>query len=211
MKVNILSENLFFKPTVLYKEYMILDMIEKNSNITQREMSKTIGIAVSMVNDYLDEYEKKGFIKRKYLSTKNVEYVITKKGIERRKVLNIGYLKSSHKVYKSAKENILKFINQIISKNFKRILFYGAGEVAEIILQVMNDDITIPIEIIAVIDDDTSKQHKLFVNLPVISLNEISNYLHDSILISSYTHHETIYNKLISVNYPKENIIHFFD
>jgi len=206
-----LSENLFFKPTVLHKEYMILDMIEKNTNITQREMSKTIGIAVSMVNDYLDEYEKKGFIKRKYLSTKNVEYIITKKGIERRKVLNIWYLKSTHFVYQSAKDDIFNFLNQIIKRGFKKLLLYGAGEVAEIILQVMNDDNSIPLDIVAVVDDDPEKQQKTFVNLPVISINEINKYPHDSILISSYTHHEVIYNKLISINYPKENIIQFFD
>lgn len=129
---------------------MILDMIEKNINITQREMSKTIGIAVSMVNDYLDEYEKKGFIKRKYLSTKNVEYIITKKGIERRKVLNIWYLKSTHFVYQSAKDDIFNFLNQIIRRGFKKLLLYGAGEVAEIILQVMNDDNSIPLDIVAV-------------------------------------------------------------
>jgi len=209
--VSSLSENLFFKPTVLYKEYMILDMIEKNTNITQREMSKTIGIAVSMVNDYLDEYEKKGFIKRKYLSTKNVEYIITKKGIERRKVLNIWYLKSTHFVYQSAKDDIFNFLNQIIKRGFKKLLLYGAGEVAEIILQVMNDDNSIPLDIVAVVDDDPEKQQKTFVNLPVISINEINKYPHDSILISSYTHHEVIYNKLISINYPKENIIQFFD
>ena len=209
--VSSLSENLFFKPTVLYKEYMILDMIEKNTNITQREMSKTIGIAVSMVNDYLDEYEKKGFIKRKYLSTKNVEYIITKKGIERRKVLNIWYLKSTHFVYQSAKDDIFNFLNQIIRRGFKKLLLYGAGEVAEIILQVMNDDNSIPLDIVAVVDDDPEKQQKTFVNLPIISINEINKYPHDSILISSYTHHEVIYNKLISINYPKENIIQFFD
>ncbi len=209
--VSSLSENLIFKPTVLYKEYMILDMIEKNTNITQREMSKTIGIAVSMVNDYLDEYEKKGFIKRKYLSTKNVEYIITKKGIERRKVLNIWYLKSTHFVYQSAKDDIFNFLNQIIRRGFKKLLLYGAGEVAEIILQVMNDDNSIPLDIVAVVDDDPEKQQKTFVNLPVISINEINKYPHDSILISSYTHHEVIYNKLISINYPKENIIQFFD
>jgi len=209
--VSSLSENLFFKPTVLYKEYMILDMIEKNTNITQREMSKTIGIAVSMVNDYLDEYEKKGFIKRKYLSTKNVEYIITKKGIERRKILNIGYLKSTHNVYQAAKENIYSFLSQVINRGFQKILLYGAGEVAEIILQVMNDDISIPIDIIAVIDDNPEKQQKILVNLPIISINEINNYFYDSILISSYTHHEAIYNKLISINYPKEKIIQFFE
>lgn len=48
--------NNFFKPTLLYKEFMILDLIEKDSNITQREISKAINIAVSMVNNYLNEY-----------------------------------------------------------------------------------------------------------------------------------------------------------
>ena len=70
---------MFFKPTLLYKEYMILDMIEKNKNITQREMSKEIGVAVSMINDYLNIYEKDKLIKRKKHSTKTVEYFVTKK------------------------------------------------------------------------------------------------------------------------------------
>ena len=56
---------MFFKPTLLYKEYMILDMIEKNKNITQREMSKEIGVAVSMINDYLNIYENDKLIKKK--------------------------------------------------------------------------------------------------------------------------------------------------
>ena len=98
---------------------MILDLIEKNKKITQREMSVAIGVAVSMVNNYLDEYEHKGYIKRKYISTKTVEYFVTKRGIERKKVLNISYLNSSLKVYKSAKENIVKFLNQVIEKGFK--------------------------------------------------------------------------------------------
>jgi predicted transcriptional regulator len=37
---------------------MILDLIEKNKDITQREIADNIGIAVSLVNNYLDEYEK---------------------------------------------------------------------------------------------------------------------------------------------------------
>ena len=45
---------------------MILDLIEKNKHITQREMSESVGIAVSMVNLYLDEYEKNKYIKREY-------------------------------------------------------------------------------------------------------------------------------------------------
>ena len=40
----------YFKPTPLYKEYMILDLVEKTPNITQRELSKNIGASVSMIN-----------------------------------------------------------------------------------------------------------------------------------------------------------------
>lgn len=204
-------DNQFFKPTVLYKEYMILDMIEKNPNITQREMSKAIGIAVSMVNDYINIYEKSKLINRKKHSTKTVEYFITKKGSERRKLLNIWYLKSSNNIYIQAKDNIITFLNQIIDKGFKKIILYGAGEVAEIMLQVMNDDNQIPLEVVAVIDDNKDRIGDTLVNIPIITLNELSKYNHDGIMISSYKHHETIHNNLVNINYPQHKIIHFFD
>jgi FlaA1/EpsC-like NDP-sugar epimerase len=190
---------------------MILDMIEKNSQVTQREMSHAIGIAVSMVNSYLDQYEKDKLIKRVKHSTKTVEYFVTKKGSERRKLLNIWYLKSAHGVYLSAKDNINVFLNQIIDKGFKKILLYGAGEVAEIMLQAMNDDNTLPLRVIAVVDDDANKKGKVLVNIPIIQKNEISNFEHDGILISSYKHHISIKSSLKEIKYPGNKIIEFFE
>ena len=90
-----MSNQSFFKPTNLYKEYMILDLIEKNKDITQRDLASHLGIAVSMVNLLLDGIERDGYLRRKKHTTKTVEYILTKKGIERRKVLNIGFLSSS--------------------------------------------------------------------------------------------------------------------
>lgn len=121
-----MSGNSFFKPTLLYKEFMILDLIEKDANITQREISKTIGVAVSMINSYLDSYEKNGLIRRKKHSTKTLEYFVTKKGMERKKLLNINYLNASLSVYKSAKENIIMFIHQFLERGYKNIYLYGA-------------------------------------------------------------------------------------
>lgn len=206
-----MNDNQFFKPTLSYKKYMILDMIEKNSNITQREIGKTIGVAVSMVNRYLDEYEKNELIKKEKYSTKTVEYFVTKKGLERKKVLNISYLNASLKIYISAKENIVKFLNHIINKGFRNILLYGAGEVAEILLQTILIDPQIPINVLAVIDDDTTKHEKYLVKTKIISTNSISDYVFDGILISSYTNQKVILDKLLKMNYQKENILHFFD
>lgn len=206
-----MKDNQFFKQTPLYKEFLLLDLIEKNSRVTQRELSEKIGASLSMINAYIDENESKGYLERLYLSNKNLEYHITKKGIERKKLLYISYLKASHSIYSVAKENILSFLNQIIEKGFKRIFFYGAGEVAEIMLNVVNEDKSIPLNIIGVIDDEITKQNKLFVHVPVVDINDIIEVEHDGLLISSYTHNDYIYNKLVSRNYDTNKIITFFD
>ena len=204
------KDNDFFKPTLPHKEFMILDLIEKNAHVTQREMAASIGVAVSIINGYIENFVEKGLIKKKKHSTKTVEYFVTKKGMERRKLLNIWYLKSSHEVYISAKDNIIKFLNQIINKGFKKILLYGAGEVAEIMLKVMNDDNSIPLEVLAVVDDDTYRQNEIIVTIPIICKEKIKQYDHDGILVSSYKHHEIIKKNLVDINYPIEQIIEFF-
>lgn len=206
-----MDDNNFFKPTALYKEFMILDLIEKDANITQRKMSSQLGVAVSMINSYLDEYEKNGYIKRKYKSTKSVEYFISKKGLERKKVLNIGYLKDSQILYNSAKENIVSFLNQITNKGFNKIILYGAGEVAEILLQTIVFDKTIPIKILAVIDDDEEKQNQILLNSKIISVRDLKYYEHDGILISSYSNKNTILKELIKINYNTDKILNFFE
>lgn len=203
--------NSFFKPTPLYKEFMILDLISKDSNITQRELAKALGASLSMINSYLEEYENKGFIKREYISSKIVYYHVTKKGIERMQYLNIGYLNASQRIHHYAKQNIVTFLTQIIKKGFKKILLYGAGEVAEILLQAINDDARIPISVEAVIDDDNNKQGKVIVNTIIIKANDLYEYSHDGVLISSYSNKDDIYKKLIEMKYDKEKILQFFD
>lgn len=206
-----MSAKSFFKATNLYKEYIILEFIEKNKEITQRELAKLLGIAVSMVNLFLVRIESEGLIKKNRYSYKMIKYAITKKGMERRKLLNIWYLKSSYGIYLSAKDNIIIFLNQIIKKGFKKIILYGAGEVAEIMLQVINSDNQIPLEVISVIDDSIHKIGCEIVNIPIISLSDLIKYKYDCIMISSYKHHESIHKKLVNLNYPENSIIHFFD
>jgi len=205
------NDNAFFKPTPLYKEFMILDMIEKEGKITQRNMSDHLSVSVSMINGYLDEYEKEGYIKRKYINSKTVSYGITKRGIERKKVLNIQYLKASSLIYNGAKNNITVFLNQIIKKGFKKILLFGAGEVAEILLQTINGENTLSLNVVGVIDDDEEKQNHYLINTKIISPLNIGDIEHDGILISSYTNKKIILNKLLSRNYNPKRILNFFE
>ena len=206
-----MNDNLFFRPTIQYRKFLILDSIEKNKDITQRELSNEVGVAVSMINLYLNDYEKEGLIQKSYQSTKTVYYYLTKKGIEKKKVLNIGYLNSSLGVYNKAKKNIIDFLDQIIKKGYKDIILYGAGEVAEILLQTIALNHEFPLNVICVIDDDTNKQGKKIVSSEIISLEVVNDIEHDGILISSYTNNKKIIEKLKAMNYDYKKIIQFFD
>ncbi|MGB4014280.1 MAG: winged helix-turn-helix transcriptional regulator [Bacilli bacterium] len=203
--------NLFFKPTQLYKEFILLDLISKSPNITQRTLANHLNVSVSNVNNHIDEYEKKGYLKREYLSSKTVEYLITKKGIERKNLLNLNFLKSSQLILDSAKANIIEFINKLKEKDCKKILFYGAGEVAEIMLHVIRKENPQLIEVAGIIDDDVNKQAGSIEGINIISLDKINEIEHDGILISSYAHREIMYKRLLDLGYSKDNILEFFE
>lgn len=200
----------FFKPTATYKEFIILDAVESKSKITQRELADLSGSSVSMINQYLENFEKEGFVNKKYLSIKNVEYLITSKGIERKRLLNIMYLIEIQKSYKEAKVETTSFLKSITKKGFRNIIFYGAGEVAEIFLQTLNDDHSIPINVVGVIDDNTNKQGNEIVNKLISSIDIINNVEHDAIMIASYNNYKIMYDKLIEIKYPKNKIVYFF-
>ena len=200
-----------FKPTPLFKELMILNLIANEKKITQRMISNAAGISTSMVNSYLEEYSKKGLLDITYSSSRTVHYQITKKGEEERKLLNIQYLESALDFYNQAKKECLNYLKQIIDKGFKNILFYGAGEVAEIMLYVINNSNDIDINVLAIIDDDVNKQGKRITNIEIVSFDQINNYQYDGILISSYTNNEAIKVKLLNCELDERIILEFFE
>lgn len=207
---GLMEKEQFFKPTPLYKEFMILDLISKNSDITQRVMAEALDVSVSMINIYLEDYEKRRLIKREYRSPKDVQYEVTKKGLERKKVLNLGFIKSAQTIYYPARDNILAFLAQVVQKGFRNILLYGAGEVAEVFLRVIGTEGNGGPEVIAIVDDDPQKQNNLLNGLPIIRKDQIPLFHCDGILIASFSHHESIKKSLFDMNYPKEKIVEFF-
>ncbi len=198
-------------PTAKYKKYLVLDIIKKKSTITLREISNTTSISLSMVHQYLTDYEHKGYLIKEYTTKKQVKYLLTDKGFQYLRMLNIGYLSETQNLYNKAKEEIIEFIDRIITSGYKDILLYGAGEVAEIILATINNDSRIPLSIIAVIDDDPLKQGKVLYNSLVTNLEYIKKVPHDCLIVASYTNYKTMMDKLIKINYPKSKIEYFFN
>jgi FlaA1/EpsC-like NDP-sugar epimerase len=129
-------------------------------------------------------------------------------GKSRRKLLNIWYLNASQQIYASAKSNISFFLENVKEKGFKRLYLYGAGEVAEIFIQVLRYE-ALDLQVLGIIDDDDSKYGKKLYGLDVLSFSAIDSEF-DGVLISSYKFQIEIYNRLIERGIPEKKIIGFF-
>jgi len=208
--IDLLKEMKFFTPTPELKELALLQHIENNEDTTQKQLGEAINAAPSMVNVYINDYEDKGYIIRDYISTKTVKYKITPKGIKRKNLLIIQYLHELLKLYKLAKENVEKFLDNLIEKGYKDILLYGAGEVAETILGVIRDKEDLNINVKALIDDDINLHNKELMGYRIISREDINKYKHHAIVITSYTYEDEIRKRLEEIQYDESRIVRFF-
>ena len=196
----------FFNPTSDLKELLLLQHIEEKPNTTHKEMAKIIQGAASMVNVYIDRMEEDGYLHRKYQSAKIVYYNITAEGIKRKKFLLINYLRELLDLYKLAKDNVENFLSEVERKGNKKILIYGAGEVAETILGVIRDRNKGGLKVLAVVDDDKNLQGKELLGFKIISREEIKQYEHDGIIITSYAFEDEILEKLAEIDYPIDRV-----
>lgn len=200
----------FFSPTSDFKELLLLQHIEKNPKTSQHEIAREIGSAASTVNVYVNKLEEQGYLIRDYQSLKIVYYNITPEGIKRKNFLAITYFHELLDLYRLAEKNIENFLEKLEGKGYKNILFYGAGEVAETILSIVKGRTDKPLKVVALIDDNKDRENKELLGYKIISREEIKEYEHDGIVITSYTFENDIKNKLEKINYPKDRVELFF-
>lgn len=71
-------------------------------------------------------------------------------------------------------------------------MIYGAGEVAETILGILKNRTEKPLKVVALVDDDKDRQGTEMFGYKIISREDIKDYKHDGIVITSYTFEDDI-------------------
>ncbi len=93
--------------------FEVLRKIEKNPDLSQRELAKDLGFSLGKLNYCLNALIYKGFVKiNNFRSKKNksqyIKYVLTPKGISERTKLTINYMKRKMKEYDQLKKELKK-------------------------------------------------------------------------------------------------------
>ena len=119
-------------------EINILEEMEKEPIISQRELSERTGLSLGMVNILVKKCIKTGLVKVENLNARTVKYILTPKGINEKAKKTLRYIRSSYRFLVEISDKIEKTVKEDV-ENKKNVYLYGdKDEIMEILVEVLH-------------------------------------------------------------------------
>lgn len=136
-------------------EYEILSHIEKNKDLSQRQIASRTGLSVGTVNLLLKKMVHKGLVKLERVNGRTLRYILTPRGMAEKTRLAYQYLKAAYKQI----IKISRAVEQVITEHqvtygpVKEIILCGSpGDVLSV-LKIAAHDLGVNYRISEGIDD----------------------------------------------------------
>jgi DNA-binding MarR family transcriptional regulator len=186
-----------------YKSLLLLDEISKNNAVTQRDLSRNLGVALGLINSYMKNLVSKGYITISAIPKKRYAYYLTPKGFSEKTRLTCEHLRNFTNLYRFARRDFLALFQSI--KALERdlsLVFCGTDEVAEIAYLSLKEA---ELELRAILDDKTCGGK--FFGLTVMPLEEATRFAPDLIIITSFQRGRELKKTLLSIGVPVEVVL----
>ena len=158
----------------------LLEEIDKDYTQSQRDLSDKLNISLGLVNSFVKRLANKGYFKITTIPKNRVKYILTPKGAVEKTRLTYQYLQYSFELYRGARRNLQKHFNGLASEGVKRVVFYGASEIAEIAYIFLQET---SIKMVAIVDEN--KVGKVFLGNIIKDPRVLGSLSYDRILITS--------------------------
>jgi len=184
-----------------YRSLQILDELSNNDSLTQRDLSSRLGIALGLVNSYIKNLVKKGFITVKAIPSKRYAYYLTPKGFTEKTRLTYHLLHDYTRIYREAKNNLKQLFKEMSSKGIRKVVFAGVDEVAEIAYITLQET---NLELVGIVDSAIATEK--FFGKDIQPLSAVQDMTYDSIVVTTYLKREPIYRSLLKMGLKKADI-----
>jgi DNA-binding MarR family transcriptional regulator len=156
----------------------ILDTVQRNEQLSQRHLSRQLGVALGLANSYLKRCVRKGWVKVQQAPANRYLYYLTPTGFAEKSRLTASYLSSSLSFYREAGDSCARLLDRCAENNWQRLLLCGVSDLAEIAtLRAMERNFTI----VGIYDPNSTRD--LFLGKTVWQKLEHAD-LHDARLLT---------------------------
>jgi len=185
-----------------YKQFLILDELSKDGNVTQRDISNRLGLALGLVNSYLKNLASKGYITVSTIPARQYKYYLTPKGFMEKAALAYRHLYNFTNLYNIARRDFRILFQRIQDDGVKKVVFCGVDEVAEIAYLTLQE---FDLELVGVVDN--KKREEPFFGLKSGSVTDLKETDYDRVLITSYMNSDTLHSGLLDAGVPPDKIV----
>ena len=180
----------------------ILEKVEKDQTTSQRDLAKELNISLGLVNSFIKRLAKKGYFKITTIPRNRMRYILTPQGAAEKTRLTYAYIQYSFNFYKEARQKLSELFIELEAKGIQTIVFYGAGDLAEIAYLSVQET---AIKLVAIVDD--LEIGKKIIGMRVIDPDYLKNFSYDKILITALDSMEPILANIEQKNISKEKIV----
>ena len=176
--------------------------IDRHDDHSQRALSRRLNLSLGLVNTFLKRLVNKGYFKVKTMPKNRLKYFLTPEGLARKSRLTVEYLQYSMNFYKDIKHLLLKNYKEMEKNDVRSILFYGAGEVAE--LAFLYIQLT-SLKLAGIIDDE--QRGKDFFGLKIEGVARLRQPDWDRVLLTRLENTDEYIKQLLENNVLQERIV----
>ncbi|MBE9503508.1 MAG: winged helix-turn-helix transcriptional regulator [Proteobacteria bacterium] len=186
-----------------YRSLLLLEELSKDEALSQRDLSKKMGIALGLVNSYIKNMIAKGYVRVSSFPKNRYSYLLTPKGIAEKSRLTYQHLHYFTNLYTNVRKDFSTMFRQLEKSGVKKVLFCGVDEVAEIAcLSLQETDM----ELSGVIDIDPGDRK--FFRHTVFPMDDLNQFEYDRIIISSLKKGAELLEILKNMGIEEDSICH---
>jgi len=196
------EESNIYKPSDKMRDLRLLEELERNPIVSQRELSHKFGIALGVTNACLKRMARKGLIRIRGLNHRKIGYYLTPKGFAEKAKLSFHLISYIVQHYSELKKIISQRLLEMQAEGLQRIVFYGVSdemEVAYITLQGVN------LKLAGIVEDDEKMTPRIVFGYEIEPVSRVQELKPDGILITSLTENEQKRERLRGIF--KQNLI----
>lgn len=185
-----------------YRDMHLLNEVTHSPDITQRELSQRIGMALGLTNLMLRRLTKKGYIKIIGTKRSRIRYLITPQGILEKTRLTYEFIHFSLQLYGRVRSYLREQLTLVAKAGQRRILLYGTSELAELAFLTIHE---MGLELVGVVDEALTLPQ--FLGRPVRRVADMNPADYDWIVAASLRWGEEDVQRLAALGIPVDRLI----
>ena len=182
-----------FKPSNEIRDLRLLEELEKNPIVSQRDLSHKFGIALGVTNACLKRMARKGLIRIRGFNHRKIGYYLTPKGFAEKAKLTLNLISHIVQHYSELKKIISQRLLEMQRNGLQRVVFYGVSdemEVAYVTLQGVN------LKLVGIVEDDEKLKPQFIFGYELEPVSRINELRPDCVLVTSLVESEEKKEKL---------------